>query len=87
MSFLVKAKALMNENPDKVESISDTLLGKGGDLADKATGGKYSDKIDGVQVHADNAVGESTDTTGQEPTDTTRQAEPGPDAPPRPTVP
>ena len=53
-----KATEFAEKNPDKLESISDQVIEKGGDAADKATGGKYSSQIDGAQEKADGAIGE-----------------------------
>jgi hypothetical protein len=54
MSFLDKAKSALGKAVDsKGEQIADGLE-KAGDLADKKTGGKYSDKIDqGVEKTKD----------------------------------
>ncbi len=57
MGLLDKAKNFAKNNPDKLESISDQVIDKGGDAADKATGGKFADKIDGAQDKADDAIG------------------------------
>ena len=62
MGFLDDAKAkaeeLINQNPDKVEDISDQAITKGGDALDSATGGKFSDQIDQGQQKADDAIGQ-----------------------------
>lgn len=58
MSLFDKAKDLAQQHPDKVESISDSVIGKAGDAADKATGGKYADKVDTAQQKADDAIGQ-----------------------------
>lgn len=62
MGFLDDAKAkaeeLINQNPDKVEELSDQAIEKGGDAVDSATGGKFSDQIDQGQTKADEAIGE-----------------------------
>lgn len=61
-----KAKDLFEDNKDKIgglvhseqaEGISDKVIGGAGDLADKVTGGKFSDQIDAAQQAADGAVG------------------------------
>ncbi len=44
-----KAKDALKKNPDLIE--------KGGDAIDKATGGKYADKVDKAQDAARKAVG------------------------------
>jgi hypothetical protein len=53
-----KATEFAEKNPDKLESISDQVIEKAGDLADSVTHDKYSAQIDGVQKKADDAVGE-----------------------------
>jgi hypothetical protein len=52
-----KAEQLASEHPDQVEKVSDTVIDRAGDAADKATGGKYADKIDSAQEKADDAIG------------------------------
>ena len=52
-----KGEKLASEHPDQVEKYSDEALDKGGDAADKATGGKFSSQVDGAQEKADDAVG------------------------------
>jgi len=52
MGFLDKAKDLLSENADKVE----TAIDKAGDIIDSKTQGKYSDTIDKVQDVAKKAV-------------------------------
>jgi hypothetical protein len=52
MGFLDKAKDLLSENADKVE----TAIDKAGDIIDSKTQGKYSDTIDKVQDAAKKAV-------------------------------
>ncbi len=42
---------------EKGEQLSDAALDKGGDAADKASGGKFGDKIDAGQDAADKKVG------------------------------
>ena len=42
---------------DKGEEMSDAALEKGGDAADKASGGKFGDQIDAGQDAADKKVG------------------------------
>jgi hypothetical protein len=53
-----KATEFAEQNPDKLESISDQVIEKAGDAADKATGEKYSSQIDSAQEKADGAIGE-----------------------------
>ena len=52
-----KAEELAEQHPDQLEKLSDGAIGKGGDLIDGATGGKYADKVDSAQDKADDAVG------------------------------
>ena len=52
MGFLDKAKDLLSENADKVE----TAIDKAGDIIDSKTQGNYSDTIDKVQDAAKKAV-------------------------------
>jgi len=47
-----KAAGFVGENADKVKGGID----KAGDFVDQKTGGKYSDKIDGIQGKASEAV-------------------------------
>lgn len=47
-----KAKDLAAEHSDKV----DTGIDKGGELIDKATGGRFTDQLDTVQDKAHDAV-------------------------------
>lgn len=53
-----QAEKVIADNPDKVESISDQVIEKAGDVADERTGGKFSDKIDSAQQTADERIGE-----------------------------
>jgi hypothetical protein len=50
-----KAAKLAADHPDKVEQISDQVIERAGDAADKATGGKHADKIDAAQRKTDEA--------------------------------
>jgi hypothetical protein len=52
MGFLDKAKGLVSRNADKV----DTAIDKAGDIVDKKTQGKYTDKVHKVQDAAKKAV-------------------------------
>jgi hypothetical protein len=56
MSLGDKAKDFANS--DKGEQATDTGIDKAGDAADKATGGKFDDKIDKGQAAADSKVGD-----------------------------
>ena len=59
MGFLDKAKDLLTENADKV----DTVIEKAGDIVDSKTQGKYSDTVDKVQQAAKKAVDKSNPPT------------------------
>lgn len=50
-----QAKGLLNS--DKAEEISDNLLDSASAAADKVTGGKFADQIDGARNAADEHVG------------------------------
>lgn len=52
-----KAEGFAKDNPDKLEDVSDQGLERGGDLADGATGGRFSEHIDKGQVLADERIG------------------------------
>jgi MT0933-like antitoxin protein len=52
-----KAADFVKDNPDKVEGVSDSLLDKAADLADSATGGKFTEHIETAQEKADDAIG------------------------------
>ena len=62
MSFFDSAKEkiqrLAEDNPDRVEQLSDEAITRGGDAADSVTGGKYAEQVDTAQAKADEAVGE-----------------------------
>jgi hypothetical protein len=53
MGFLDKAKDLLSQNADKVE----TAIEKAGEFADDKTKGKYADVIHKVQEQARKAAG------------------------------
>lgn len=53
-----KATEFANDNPDKVESLSDQGIERAGDFADDKSGGKFADKIDSAQEQADQRIGE-----------------------------
>lgn len=53
-----KAKEALRGNP--------SLIDKGGDAIDKATGGKYADKVDKAQEAARKAVGAEEDKPAQQ---------------------
>lgn len=50
-----QAKGLLHS--DKAEEISDNLLDSASAAADKVTGGKFADQIDGARDAADEHVG------------------------------
>lgn len=54
-----KASEFAEKNPDKVETFSDEAIEKAGDAADKVTGDKYADRMDGFQEKADDAIGDT----------------------------
>ncbi len=56
MGFLDKAKDLLAQNADKVE----TAIEKAGDFVDDKTQGKYSDTIHKVQEEAKKVTGPGT---------------------------
>jgi antitoxin protein of toxin-antitoxin system len=53
-----KAQQAAGDHPEQVEKFSDQAIDKGGDAADKATGGKYDSQVDSAQQQADKRVGE-----------------------------
>lgn len=53
-----KAAKLAKDHPDQVEKISDQVIEKAGDAADKMTGGKHADHVNAAQQKADDAIGE-----------------------------
>jgi hypothetical protein len=53
-----KAEEQLKAHPDQVEKISDTIIDKAGDAADKATGGKYAEQVDKAQKVADDKIGD-----------------------------
>jgi antitoxin protein of toxin-antitoxin system len=59
MGFLDKAKDLLAQNADKV----DTAIDKVADIVDQKTQGKYADTVDKVQEAAKNAVDKSNPQT------------------------
>ncbi len=63
MGFLDKAKDLLSNNADKV----DTVIDKAGDIVDQKTQGKYASTVDKVQDAARKVVQDNTDAGGQEP--------------------
>ncbi len=52
MGFLDKAKDLLSQNADKVDSAID----KAGDIVDQKTGGKYAEQVDKAQEAAKKAI-------------------------------
>ncbi|GAC68259.1 antitoxin [Gordonia soli] len=63
-----KAKSALKSNPDLIE--------KGGDAIDKATGGKYADKVDKAQDAARKAVGADPKQAPQAPQQDTPKQDP-----------
>lgn len=53
-----KAQDAAGDHPEQVEKFSDQAIDRGGDAADKATGGKYDGQIDKGQEQADQRIGE-----------------------------
>ncbi|MFV0461123.1 MAG: antitoxin [Actinomycetales bacterium] len=53
-----KASEAMANNPDKVEEVSDQVIERAGDAADKATGGKFTSQIDSAERQVDERIGE-----------------------------
>ena len=54
MSIIDKVKGLLGQHSDKAEK----GINKAGDMIDRKTGGKYSDKIDSVQEKAKDKLGQ-----------------------------
>lgn len=52
-----KAEKVIADNPDKVEKVSDAVIDRAGDAINKATGGKYSDKVEAAKREADKRIG------------------------------
>lgn len=57
MGFLDKAKDVLAQNADKVESAFETTIDKAGESVDEKTQGKYTDAIHKVQEEAKKAAG------------------------------
>jgi hypothetical protein len=51
-----QAEDAAKSHPEQTEKISDMAIGKGGDLADTLTGGKYADQVKSAEQKADDAV-------------------------------
>jgi hypothetical protein len=60
MGFLDKAKDLLAQNADKVETAFETGIDKAGEFVGEKTKGKYTDAIHKVQEEAKKATGPST---------------------------
>ena len=56
MGFLDKAKDLLAQNADKVETAFETAIDKAGEFVDEKTQGKYTGTIHKVQDEAKKAV-------------------------------
>jgi hypothetical protein len=52
-----KALKLAQEHPERLESVSDQLIERGGDAADHVTNGKYAEHVETAQQKADDAIG------------------------------
>jgi len=78
MRFLDKAKEMLANNADKV----DTVISKAGDIVDQKTQGKYASTVDKVQDAARKAVQDNTDTTGEVPPEQQSGQPPTSQAPP-----
>ncbi|MGL4177833.1 MAG: antitoxin [Dermatophilaceae bacterium] len=53
-----KIQQLAEDNPDKVEQLSDQAIERGGDAIDSATGGRFAEHVDTAQAKGDEAVGQ-----------------------------
>ena len=53
-----QAEKAAKDHPDQVEKVSDQALERGGDAADRATGGKHEAHVDKAQQAADQRIGE-----------------------------
>jgi len=53
-----KAQDQLDQHPEQSEKMSDKGIEQGGDAADKATGGKFDDKLDKGQESLDDKIGE-----------------------------
>lgn len=60
MGLKDKVQDAANQNPDKVEKVSDQGLQKGADAIDKKTGGQHSDKIQKGEQAADQRIGDNS---------------------------
>lgn len=85
MGFLDKAKDLLSQNADKV----DTVIDKAGDIVDQKTQGKYASTVDKVQEAARKAVSDNTNPqvpptqqSGQVPPASPPPSDPAPQDPP-----
>ncbi len=57
-----KATQWAKNNPEKVEKYSDEVIRRARDAADRATGGKHTDKLREGQRRLDDRVGNDGDT-------------------------
>ena len=57
MGFLDKAKDVLAQNADKVETAFETTIDEAGEFVDERTKGKYTDAIHKVQEEAKKAAG------------------------------
>lgn len=51
-----EAGKLAEDHPEQAEQLSDTVINKGGSLADNLTGDKYDDQIKQAEQKADDAI-------------------------------
>jgi hypothetical protein len=56
--FLSNSKVTDALHSEKAEAVSDSLLDKVADAADKVTGGKFHDQIDSARDEADKHIGD-----------------------------
>ena len=53
-----KAEQAAADHPEQAEKFSDQAIERGGDAADKASGGKYAEQVDKGQSQADKRIGQ-----------------------------
>ncbi len=53
-----KAGQAAQDHPEQAEKLSDQAIERGGDAADKASGGKFDEQVDKGQQAADQKIGE-----------------------------
>jgi MT0933-like antitoxin protein len=52
-----QGEKLAADHPEQTEKYSDDALQKGAEAADKATGDKFSNQVEGAEQKADDAIG------------------------------